>query len=59
MSDEVILICRVMLPTDLLSLIHLTQFTPISRSLQLTQWLTFSELRYSLSSAWGPHARHS
>lgn len=28
MLDEVTLICRVMLPTDLLSLIYLTQFTP-------------------------------
>jgi len=58
MSDEVTLIGRVMLPTDLLSLIHLIQFTSISCSLQLSQWLTFSELRYSLSSAWEPHARH-
>lgn len=49
MPDEVTLICRVMLPADLLSLIHLTQFTPISCSLQLSQWLTFSELCYSLS----------
>lgn len=59
MSDEVTLICRVMLPTDLRSLIHLTQFTLISCSLQLSQWLTYSGLCYSLSSAWGPHTRHS
>lgn len=59
MSDGVTLICRVMLPSDLLSLIHLTQFTPISCSLQLSQWLTYSGLCYSLSSAWGPHIRHS
>lgn len=58
-SDEVTFICRVTLPTDLRSLIHLTQFTPISSSLQLSQCLTFSELRYCLSSAWGPCARHS
>lgn len=48
MSDEVTLLCRVMLPTDPQSLIHLTQFTPISCSLQLSQWLTFSELQCSL-----------
>lgn len=48
MSDEVTLICRVMLPTDLPSLIHLTQFTPISCSLQLSRWLTYSRLCYSL-----------